>query len=162
VRDVVKRTLEEQKVHKKEYNRQWRIDHKDIVQQETRDYYVAHREEKIAYGKKYQEENKEALAIKRKANQHRYGLANHYGITEEEYTILLTIQGGKCAVCGGDNSMSRQSMRLFVDHDHLTGRVRGLLCSNCNQALGYVHDDPELLLKLIEYLKSEQTPPRHQ
>jgi uncharacterized Zn ribbon protein len=79
-----------------------------------------------------------------------------YGITQKEYDELYQTQSGKCAVCGKDNSGATQSgnrKRMYVDHDHKTGRVRGLLCSNCNMALGFVHDDPALLTKLAEYLK---------
>lgn len=78
-----------------------------------------------------------------------------YGITEQEYDTLYLTQDGKCAVCGKDNSGATQGgkrKRMYVDHDHKTGKVRGLLCSNCNMALGFVHDNPELLIKLVEYL----------
>lgn len=138
--------------YRREKMRQWRKDHKAIIQQETQDYYAAHREEKLIYGKRYREENKEALAEKRKPKQHGYRLATNYGISEEEYATLLAQQGGKCAACGGDNSLNRQSTRLFVDHDHVTGKIRGLLCHSCNVAAGLLKDDPERALRLAEYL----------
>lgn len=56
-----------------------------------------------------------------------------YGITLEEYASLYDEQGGRCALCGGE---SNGRGRLAVDHDHETGRVRGLLCFSCNTALG--------------------------
>jgi uncharacterized Zn ribbon protein len=82
-----------------------------------------------------------------------------YGIVQKEYDELLRAQNGRCAVCGKNNAGATQSgkqKRMYVDHDHKTGTVRGLLCNNCNMALGFVHDDPELLLKLVAYLRREK------
>jgi len=56
-----------------------------------------------------------------------------YGISVQEYEELLDAQAGGCALCGGTH---RSGRRLHVDHDHETGRVRGLLCYPCNQAVG--------------------------
>lgn len=77
-----------------------------------------------------------------------------YGITIEEYNSLLEKQNGKCAICGaaiGDNSGNR----LYVDHNHKTGKVRGLLCSACNFGIGKFKDSPELLKKAAIYLEGE-------
>jgi DNA repair exonuclease SbcCD ATPase subunit len=138
--------------YRHEEMKQWRKDNKETVQQESRDYYDAHREKILAYLAVYRRDNKETLAVKQKENQHRYRLSEVYGITEEEYAALLSAQGGKCAVCGGDNSSSRLSTHLFVDHDHKTGKIRGLLCNNCNMALGFARENPDILLKLRAYL----------
>ena len=56
-----------------------------------------------------------------------------YGITIPEYEHILALQGGICAICGGVNASGR---RLSVDHNHVTGFIRGLLCDACNTALG--------------------------
>lgn len=72
-----------------------------------------------------------------------------YGITVEEYDAMLSSQGGGCYICGGQTDSKRA---LDIDHDHRTGKVRGLLCSNHNRALGLLGDDPELLLTAHEYL----------
>jgi hypothetical protein len=69
---------------------------------------------------------------------------------------LLEEQGGKCAVCGKLNNEGRR--RLAVDHDHKTGKVRGLLCGNCNTALGLVKEDPEILSLLADYLRKRSGP----
>lgn len=74
-----------------------------------------------------------------------------YGITLDEYEALLTAQRGGCAICSGVNKDGRN---LFVDHDHTTGAVRGLLCNLCNRALGNFRDSVDLLDAAITYLKN--------
>ena len=71
-----------------------------------------------------------------------------YGISEERYTELWAQQGGVCAICLQDD----EAKGLGVDHDHETGEVRGLLCTNCNTALGLLRDRPFLLSRAKEYL----------
>lgn len=71
----------------------------------------------------------------------------NYGISLEEYNALLESQNGVCAVCEG-----KTGRKLSVDHDHKTGKVRGLLCVKCNLALGYANDNKNILLGLVEYL----------
>ncbi len=95
--------------------------------------------------KYYQEHRAEFLARSRKAR-----LAT-YGLSLEEYDILLLAQGGVCAICGKSQSGKRK-MRLCVDHSHKTGQVRGLLCEKCNVGLGSFRDDPELLVRAARYL----------
>lgn len=75
-----------------------------------------------------------------------------YGITLAQYVALFHQQGGVCSLC---QKMDTESGKpLFVDHDHATGKVRGLLCSTCNFGLGYFKDDVSMLERAIEYLKS--------
>lgn len=75
-------------------------------------------------------------------------LRRKYGITLEQYNELLARQGGVCAICGGEDQK-----RLAVDHDHKTGKVRGLLCARCNPAIGFLLDKVETAHKLILYLE---------
>ena len=80
-------------------------------------------------------------------------LVRRYGITFEQYELMLAEQKGKCAVCDSeDANNARTSGRLFVDHCHTSGKVRGLLCSRCNHALGLFQDDIDRLRSAIEYL----------
>ena len=88
---------------------------------------------------------------KRKDHQKNYVLEKTYGITLNEYQNLRTFQENKCAICGCE-VMDVTGRELAVDHCHKSGKVRGLLCSNCNLGLGSFKDDPELLTKAIEYL----------
>ncbi|MFE0470450.1 endonuclease domain-containing protein [Streptomyces sp. NPDC058947] len=69
----------------------------------------------------------------RQATYRRRFQLSQYGLTEEEYDLMLAAQDGGCAMCGGACPSGRQ---LAVDHCHVSGRVRGLLCVRCNQALG--------------------------
>lgn len=82
-----------------------------------------------------------------------------YGITVEDYQRMLGAQGGVCAICGSDDPKMRKGarQRFCVDHDHETGRVRGLLCMPCNTALGGFRDDPERLRKAVTYLEVSLT-----
>jgi hypothetical protein len=81
-------------------------------------------------------------------------LQRTYGISEQDVRRMLDEQGGVCAICGGQQRNSRwRSTMLCVDHDHATGRVRGLLCNNCNTLLGSVKDRPEVLRAAADYLE---------
>lgn len=90
-------------------------------------------------------------------------LEREYGITIDEYNNLLKKQDYKCAICGGEGFVmdsSRHKIKLVVDHDHTTGAVRGLLCHNCNRALGLLHDSEKNLLNAVDYLKRATTIPK--
>lgn len=73
-----------------------------------------------------------------------------YGITLDRYNEMYTNQNGCCAICG--KHQDSFSKTLAVDHCHDTGKVRGLLCSNCNTAIGKLNDDVSLVLKAAAYL----------
>lgn len=75
-----------------------------------------------------------------------------YGITPEDYARMLAEQDDACAVCRMPQRPGR-IRNLHVDHDHVTGRVRGLLCHNCNVAAGQMQDDPALVDALAAYLR---------
>jgi hypothetical protein len=80
-------------------------------------------------------------------------LRKKFGITVEDYDRILEAQGGGCAIC--DNSVNRNSpsrLYMHIDHDHKTGRIRGVLCDRCNQAIGHFEDDPALLRRAADYL----------
>jgi len=81
-------------------------------------------------------------------------IKRRYGITYEEYESLLEEQNFCCAICKEKHSNSvRTSGKLFVDHCHSTGKVRGLLCSRCNHGLGQFDDDTDKLTEAIKYLR---------
>lgn len=74
-----------------------------------------------------------------------------YGLERGEFERLFAEQDGKCAIC---RLVFASRNDVCVDHCHVTDRVRGLLCSNCNAALGMFNDDPALLARAIDYLKA--------
>lgn len=90
------------------------------------------------------------LAVKaRKARAHELMVLKTYGLEPGEYQKILTFQGGKCWICRRATGATK---RLAVDHDHKTDKVRGILCGPCNQLLGHVRDDPEVLIRAAQYL----------
>lgn len=78
-------------------------------------------------------------------------MKREWGMSPEDYHRMLAAQGGACAICGGFDPKGRG--RFHVDHDHVTDKIRGLLCSECNILLGKAQDDPELLRRAVAYLE---------
>lgn len=93
-------------------------------------------------------------SAKCKGRNHYY--KRKYGITEQRYEEMKEEQEHKCAICEGDGfllgSHNNHHETLCVDHDHNTGKVRELLCHNCNRALGLLRDDSKLLQRALDYL----------
>ncbi|QBP05798.1 putative integration and excision endonuclease VII [Synechococcus phage S-B28] len=81
-------------------------------------------------------------------------IKSKYGLSEKDYTILFEKQQGRCKICGKENPDDYHG--LCVDHDHKTGKVRGLLCHNCNSALGNFYDNVDYLLSAVDYLRNQQ------
>jgi hypothetical protein len=82
-------------------------------------------------------------------------LKSTYGITLAEFDALVEQQKGVCAICEKPETRKSRyggTCRLHVDHDHNTGRVRGLLCHNCNSAIGHAKEDVNVLARSIIYL----------
>lgn len=79
-----------------------------------------------------------------------YQKKTKYGLTEEKYKELFIEQDNKCSICG----TPFEDTKAFVDHDHKTGKVRGLLCTQCNTLLGMAKDNTEILDAAIQYLKN--------
>lgn len=134
--------------------REYRLEHLKQANINLSNYRATHRDEisktRKAYNDTHQMERKEykrswddVIGINRR-------LKRYYNITLEEYDQMVGIQGGKCAICGGKNPNGK---RLHVDHNHKTGKIRGLLCFECNTALGNMKDDIDILNKAITYLR---------
>jgi hypothetical protein len=80
-----------------------------------------------------------------------YSLKRLYGITPDQYDELLTRQEGKCFVC--QKHEDEFNVRLAVDHNHVTGEIRGLLCRYCNHRLVGRHRDADLIQRVADYLR---------
>ena len=89
-------------------------------------------------------------------SHHKQYYVKKYGVTIEEYKQMEKDQNYCCKICGGKNYK-----RLGIDHDHITGQVRGLLCDSCNPALGGFKDNIESLQKAIDYLKEGKNSKRY-
>lgn len=84
--------------------------------------------------------------------QHHENPGKRFRLSKEEYEQLVKNHENKCAICGAPP----KGKRLNIDHDHKTGRVRGLLCHDCNVLLGHAKDSTEVLERASEYLKRNQ------
>lgn len=123
-----------------------------------RAWYERNREKAIADVKRWQAGNRERhLATQRvrrsrpevKRRERAGYLKRTFGITLDEYDALLAAQGGGCAIC---NRPPNETISLHVDHDHTTGRTRGILCVRCNNALGLLQEDARLFAAAVTYL----------
>ena len=74
-----------------------------------------------------------------------------YGLNESEYNNLFKIQNNKCAICGLEFNNTNKAV---VDHNHVNGNIRGLLCTKCNTLLGMANDNIDILKNAINYLNS--------
>lgn len=78
-------------------------------------------------------------------------LKRKFGITIDLYESMLSTQNNGCAIC--ETRVPSGTGNFHVDHNHKTGKVRGLLCSNCNTAIGLLKEEESIILKVIKYLK---------
>jgi len=86
-------------------------------------------------------------------------LLRNYGIDIDYYNKILKLQNNKCALCGSEGFVMKEchTAKLVVDHDHKTNKVRGLLCHNCNRALGLLQDNPEVIRRCAEWVEGATT-----
>lgn len=117
--------------------------HKDKNKQRVQNYVKNNPEIVKATKKRFYETNKEHLKD--------IELMKHYGISLTEYNQMLKEQNCVCAICKNPES-SKRKLSLSVDHDHKTGKIRGLLCGRCNRGLGYFKDNINFLTHAIKYL----------
>lgn len=104
---------------------------------------------RLEYRRQYRKKNKEKMT----KSDRKAAYKKLYDMTYEEYEQMLDSQGGVCAICGNPpRRVSRLTQHLFVDHNHETGKVRGLLCNMCNLRLVIV-EDKTLLNAALTYLE---------
>lgn len=151
----------EQKAEQKAYMKTYKQENNERIKELNRDYHAANREEKNAYRKQWAIDNPE----RQRAGQRKWydknidvvrnrAYISKYGISLDQYTAMLTEQANSCAIC--QTPKPKGNGTFHVDHDHVTGKVRRLLCHACNTSLGGFRDDPELLKKAIQYLESHK------
>jgi Recombination endonuclease VII len=133
------------KEQEREYNRKYYAEHRDGIIKHVKEYSKTHKAEKRAYDKKYlpvkrnrRRENPEAQREER--------LLRKYGLTLAAWNLLFDGQGRQCLICSTD------SARWVTDHNHDTGKVRGILCNECNRGIGLLKDRSEILRRAAEHL----------
>lgn len=102
--------------------------------------------------KEINEKSREYLKLKRKLHPEIiffYRMKHSYGLSREEYEKMVIDQNNSCAIC---SDSFKEKIKPFVDHDHVTKKVRGLVCTHCNRGLGAFKDDPTNLSRAIVYL----------
>lgn len=139
-------SAEHKRDNARERQRKWREANRDRVNELRRNSYGRHAERERRAAREWAGKNKES--------QRALYLKRAYGLTVEQYEAL----GNRCGICGAEQGNANRTngdgkpYRLHVDHCHDTGRIRGVLCINCNMGIGYFKHDIELLRKAIEYL----------
>lgn len=127
-----------------------------VVKNANKNAYQKKREERIEYARIWAENNPEkrkAARLRHKERNPEYSresILKRHGLTIEQFKKSLVEQNNSCWICG-DGFKSPQDAKM--DHCHSSGRVRGILCSHCNTAIGLAKEDVVVLKKMIEYLE---------
>lgn len=157
---VVKKGCGECRDCSKTRRKEWAKKNPDKVAEYRKTWERKNPEKKREIWRKAHHKNKDERNAKSKSRYHARKadvwakeIESKYGITADEYSARLENQGGGCACCGAKQNASGK--RLFVDHCHETGRIRGILCHNCNAGIGALGDNVEGLERAIEYLKGQ-------
>jgi hypothetical protein len=132
-------------------------------QQAKRDYMRAWNQKNAVKQRERRKQYRLANMEQVRSTLRRYTLKRRYGITEADYQRMLAAQDGRCAICRTNEPPKHKDgspKRWHVDHDHLTGVVRGLLCRSCNNGLGHFRDSAHLLMAALTYVKKPTEPPK--
>jgi len=114
------------------------------------------------WGEQAKLRSKKRAAYFRENRHSAKNLGHRYGITVEDYKKLLKKQKGKCAICLKEEWAKNRDgtiQNLAIDHDHITGNIRGLLCFSCNRGIGYLKDSIEILKAALVYLQNNEAIP---
>jgi hypothetical protein len=157
-----KRTYEERREYRLEYEKRPEVRERIRLAKKKRREDPAVREKMNDYNRAWREANTGKVIAaqlkyragnldKRRSMERSYAFMKRYGITEAGRDELLASQGGVCAICASTSSGSKKNWH--IDHNHTTGKIRGILCANCNVSLGAARDDISRLRKMIDYLE---------
>ncbi len=133
----------------KAYNKAYNASHRKDMAARRKIYYASHKKEAAVSFRAYYASHKKESAARKRA----WKLKVQYGLTPEAFDTLLRDQGGLCAVCRTSNWGHDGPM---VDHDHTSGKVRGILCLGCNSAEGHLKSDPVRARALADYMEKEK------
>ena len=130
--------------NRKEYYKEYNKTHREQRLAQYKKYNSTHKEQRKKYNKEYQKTHKEYLK--------QYFIKYKYGLSKTEYDNLLLSQNNRCAICK-EPLDSQNPHNVIIDHNHLTGKIRGILCRKCNLAIGQLRDNPEYAYNAFLYLK---------
>lgn len=136
-------TTEEREQHNARHRR-WREANKDRLNAYAKKRRAERRDEENAYHRNW-----------RKANPNKVRLIQakyRYGVSAKEYQALLLLQDNKCLICLSEFDSNSKRTTAHVDHSHISGEIRGLLCDWCNKGLGIFEDNIDRLSRAIKYL----------
>jgi len=138
------------------YVREWKSEHKDSVKAGHKKYRENNADTLLSKHREYNSNNREKINLNNRIYNYTHPdskmsthLTNRYKITKTEYDNMFSLQNGVCAICGNTGGKKR----LCVDHNHITGKIRGLLCDGCNVGIGRLKDSVSLVEKALDYLK---------
>src|ERR1035437_5998360 len=149
-KEINKRYRVKHKIKIKESNKQYNLKNKKEIDEHNKQYRIEQKEEIKKRNEQWNINNKEYSKTYYKNNKRNLHLKRKYNITQEQYNELFNKQNGKCAICGKHQSELKKA--LGIDHDHETGKNRGLLCDKCNLLLGHANDNVQVLTQAINYL----------
>jgi len=140
------------------------LKNKEEIRKKSKSYPSNSKENKSKYNKEYRKLNKDTLKIKDKEKHQKrknaireQRLQKSFGMSLKDYEEMYFNQNGLCKICNKPETAKQSNTdgvrMLAVDHCHITNKVRGLLCTNCNIILGHAKDNIEILKNAIEYLK---------
>jgi hypothetical protein len=148
---MVQDSLDKIKI-KQAYQREYYKQNKEKFSLKDKEYYIKNREKILARQKTYRQNNKEKVQVIRRTSRRK----TTFGITTEQFNELENKQNGVCAICKKKN-LRRTTKDLHIDHNHITNKIRGLLCHNCNTGLGLFKENIELLLIAVQYLRDNNS-----
>jgi hypothetical protein len=150
-KDCRKKYWQENPEKRRELEKNWRNKNKHKTRATWRRYFERNKDTVRKHNREYRRTLRKTAREKEYAIIRRSKLIRVYGITSAGYDEMLRTQGGVCAICGVFR-LAKNRKYLHIDHDHTTGKVRGLLCNGCNSSLGLLKEDPMRMLHMIEYV----------
>lgn len=124
----------------------WKRENRERVNKQVAQDKINNPEKYDKWRKDYYERNNKEINTR--------AICRYHGLEVESYEAMFEAQNNQCAICGKEETRKLKGtvMRLCVDHDHRTGKIRALLCHDCNSGLGKFYDSPDLLTKAAIYL----------
>ena len=142
---------------RQQYDKEYRQKNGEVLLKKQRESYARNRLARIATSKAYADKNRDIVRAKAKARWAAKDYAEKqaiylkkYGLTVEQFEKMFEDQYGLCKIC------SKEARVLCVDHNHITGAVRSLLCNPCNTALGFLKEDPLRAKALAAYVEEHK------